>query len=165
MRNTVSQTEFDYLWDSLLEQYPASESYLNRALGSQKHKWAFSYISRIFTGGIQSTQRVEGQNVIIKSAINSHISLLDLFKKIEIQLNRVSTTIQYKNWVHSVTGSTLIHSSHDFSPIIDKWIVDYLTPAALSMQRQEIAQAVWYVTPFIWAAINKNQADLFHKSV
>jgi len=165
MRNTVSQTEFDYLWDSLLEQYPASESYLNRALGSQKHKWAFSYISRIFTGGIQSTQRVEGQNAIIKSAINSHTSLLDLFKKIEIQLNRVSTTIQYKNWVHSVTGSMLIHSSHDFSPIIDKWIVDYLTPAALSMQRQEIAQAVWYVTPFIWAAINKNQADLFHKSV
>ena len=144
MRNTLSQIEFDRLWDSLLERYPASESYLNRALGSQKHRQALAYTSRIFIGGIQTTQRVEGQNAIIKSAINSHTSILDLFQKIELQFNRVSTTIQYKNQAHSVTGSTLIHSSHDFSPVIDKWIIDYLTPAALSMQRQEISQAIWY---------------------
>ena len=68
--------------------------------------------------------------MIIKSAINSHTSILDLFQKIELQFNRVSTTIQYKNWAHSITGSILIHSSHDFSPIIDKWIIDYLTPTA-----------------------------------
>ncbi|CAG8831573.1 8927_t:CDS:2, partial [Gigaspora margarita] len=120
--------------DSLLERYPASASYLNRSLGSQKYRWALSYISRIFTEGIQSTQRVEGQNAIIKSAINSHTSILDVFKKIEVQFNRVSITIQYKNWTYSVTGSTLIHSSYDFSPIIDKWIANYLTLAALSMQ-------------------------------
>ena len=97
MRNTLSQIEFDRLWDSLLERYPASESYLNRALGSQKHRWALAYISYIFTGRIQTTQRVEGQNAIIKSAINSHTSILDLFQKIELQFNHVSTTIQYKN--------------------------------------------------------------------
>ncbi|CAG8752902.1 20050_t:CDS:2, partial [Dentiscutata erythropus] len=38
IRNTISQTEFDYLWDSLLEQYPALASYLNRSLGSQKYR-------------------------------------------------------------------------------------------------------------------------------
>ena len=42
-------------------------------------------------------QRVERQNVIIKSAINSHTSILDLFQKIELQFNHVYTTIQYKN--------------------------------------------------------------------
>ncbi|CAG8461587.1 9412_t:CDS:2 [Ambispora gerdemannii] len=38
MRNAPSQAEFDCLWDSLLEQYPDSVSYLNRALGSQKQR-------------------------------------------------------------------------------------------------------------------------------
>ncbi|CAG8641596.1 15259_t:CDS:2, partial [Dentiscutata erythropus] len=86
MRNTISQTEFDYLWDSLLEQYPASASYLNRSLGSQKHRWALSYIPHIFTGEIQSTQRVEGQTMIIKSAVNSYTFILDVFKKLKYNL-------------------------------------------------------------------------------
>ncbi|CAG8826687.1 4046_t:CDS:2, partial [Gigaspora margarita] len=119
--NTLSLSEFDRLWDSLLEQYP----------------------------GAQSTQKVEGQNAIIKSTINSNTSILEFVKKIDIQFNRVSTTIQYQNWSHSVTSSMLIHSSYDFSPIIDKWIIDYLMPAALFMQRQEIAQAVWYSSQLV----------------
>ncbi|CAG8841954.1 45643_t:CDS:2, partial [Gigaspora margarita] len=50
------------------------------------------------------------------------IPILELFKKLE-QFNYVSTIIQYQNWAHSVTDSTLVHSSHDFLPIIDKWII------------------------------------------
>ncbi|CAG8464107.1 18445_t:CDS:2 [Dentiscutata erythropus] len=66
MRNTPSQAEFNYLWDLLLKQYPASTSYFNRVLA-----------------GIQSTQRVEEQNAIIKRTINSYISIIKLTKKLD----------------------------------------------------------------------------------
>ncbi|RIB01771.1 hypothetical protein C2G38_2229721 [Gigaspora rosea] len=124
------------------------------ALGSQKQKWALCYTSCVFTAGMQTMQRVEGQNAIIKSTVNSHTSVLELFKKLDEQFSRVFTIIQYQIWTHFVTGSTLIHSSHNFSPIIDAWIVDYLTPAALSIQRQEIAQAICGQGPVFEIEIN-----------
>ncbi|CAG8816360.1 28144_t:CDS:2, partial [Gigaspora margarita] len=60
-----------------------------------------------------------------------------------------STYIQYKNWNHSITGSTLTHASSKFSPEIDQWITTYLTLSSLSMQQQEIAQAIWYISCLI----------------
>ncbi|CAG8464699.1 2157_t:CDS:2 [Gigaspora rosea] len=67
MRNTLSRSNFDFLWNSLLNKYPSSVTYLNRVLESQKQQWALCYISRIFIAGMHSTQRVEGQTGIIKS--------------------------------------------------------------------------------------------------
>ncbi|RIB17725.1 hypothetical protein C2G38_2312652, partial [Gigaspora rosea] len=93
---------------------------------------------------MQSTQRVEGQNGIIKHLVNSNTSLINLVKHIDEQIDRASTFVQYKNWIHSTTGATLIHASSEFSPDIDKWITAYLIPTSLSMQWQEIAQAIWY---------------------
>ncbi|CAG8700816.1 25521_t:CDS:2, partial [Gigaspora rosea] len=71
------------------------------------------------------------------------------WKHIDEQIDRSSTFIQYKNWTHSVTGSTLTQASSEFSPEIDKWITSYLTPTSLSMQRQEISQAIWYTSQLI----------------
>ena len=53
------------------------------------------YILCVFTTEAQTTQRVKGQNAIIKSTINSHTSTLELVKKLDIQFNHVFTTIQY----------------------------------------------------------------------
>ncbi|KAF0468347.1 protein far1-related sequence 5-like [Gigaspora margarita] len=113
MRNSLSYNRFDDLWNELLKKFPDAASYLNRVLYGEKQRWAFCYISRVFTAGMQSTQRVEGQNAIIKSSVN---------------------------------GSTLTHASSEFSLDIDKWITTYLIQASLSMQRQEIAQAIWYTS-------------------
>ncbi|CAG8581349.1 12609_t:CDS:2, partial [Dentiscutata erythropus] len=87
MRNTLSLSEFDCLWDSFFKQYPSTILYLSRVFGSQKERCALSYTSRIFTAGAQFTQRVESQNAIIKSTINSNTSILELVKKIDIQFN------------------------------------------------------------------------------
>ncbi|CAG8442453.1 9107_t:CDS:2 [Gigaspora rosea] len=113
-------------------------------------RWMGSLLSsRILTAEMQSTQRVEGQNSIIKSSVNSSTSLINLAKHIDEQIDRASTLIQYRNWTHSITGFTLIHASSEFPSNIDKWIVTYLTPTSLSMQRQEISQVVWYMSRLI----------------
>ncbi|RIB01137.1 hypothetical protein C2G38_2231765 [Gigaspora rosea] len=71
-----------------------------------------------------------------------------------------------KNSVNS--SSTLIYASSEFSPKIDKWITSYLTPITLSIQRQEIAQAIWYTSRLInFQNLGFNsieQADLIKQS-
>ncbi|KAF0530555.1 hypothetical protein F8M41_012114 [Gigaspora margarita] len=81
---------------------------------------------------------------------------------IDEQIDRASTFVQYKNWIHSTTGHTLIHASSEFSPDIDKWITAYLTPTSLSMQWQEIAQAIWYTSKLInnFLDLELQQSDL-----
>ncbi|CAG8804980.1 11298_t:CDS:1, partial [Gigaspora rosea] len=127
-------------------KFPNAAPYLNRALFNEKERWALCYTSKIFTAGMQS---IEGQNAIIKTSVNSSTSLTNLVKYIDEQIDRASTFIQYKNWVHTITGSTLTHASSEFSPEIDEWITSYLTPAFLSMQRQGIFQAIWYTSRLI----------------
>ncbi|CAG8827339.1 25880_t:CDS:1, partial [Dentiscutata erythropus] len=68
-------------------KYPDSASYLNRALFNEKEHWAYCYVSKYFTAGMQSTQRVEGQNAIIKNSVNSSTSLINLAKHIDEQIN------------------------------------------------------------------------------
>ncbi|CAG8625751.1 24141_t:CDS:2, partial [Gigaspora rosea] len=149
MRYSISYQQFDSLKNKLLAKFSDSASYLNRALFNEKEYWAYCYVSKYFTAGMQSTQRAEGQNAIIKNSVNSSTSLINLVKHIDEQINRASTHIQYKNCAHSVTGSTFTHASFEFSPDVDKWITIYLIPASLSMQRQEISQAMWYIPHFI----------------
>ncbi|CAG8776179.1 16239_t:CDS:1, partial [Gigaspora rosea] len=66
----------------------------------EKQHWALCYISRVFTTRMQSTQRIEGQNAIIKSSVNSNTSLINLAKHIDEQISCASTFIQYKHWAH-----------------------------------------------------------------
>ncbi|CAG8805868.1 34036_t:CDS:2 [Gigaspora margarita] len=130
-------------------KFPDAVLYLNCALFNEKERWALCYTSRLFTAKMQSTQQVKGQNSIIKSSVDSSTSLINLTKHIDEQIDRASTLIQYRNWTHSITGSTLIHTSSEFSSNINKWIVTYLSPTSLSMQRQKISQAVWYTLRLI----------------
>ncbi|CAG8693801.1 14858_t:CDS:2 [Gigaspora rosea] len=103
MRNSLSYQQFDYLSNKLLAKFPDSAAYLNRALFNEKKHWALCYTSKVFTAGMQSTQRVEGQNAIIKNSVNGNTSLINLSKHIDEQIGRASTFIQYKNWMHSIT--------------------------------------------------------------
>ncbi|CAG8725454.1 17072_t:CDS:2, partial [Gigaspora rosea] len=96
--------------------------------------------AEVFTAGMQSTQRVGGQIAIIKNSVNGNTSLINISKHIYEQISHASTFIQYKNWIHSIKGSTLTYASLEFSTDIDRWIFTYQTPTSLSMQWQEIAQ-------------------------
>ncbi|KAF0559386.1 protein far1-related sequence 11-like isoform x3 [Gigaspora margarita] len=119
MHNSISYQQFDSLQNKLIAKFSDSAPYLNCALFNKKEHWAYCYVSKYFTARMQSTQRVEGQNAIIK------------------------------NSAYSITGSILTHASFEFSPDVDKWITIYLMPASFSMQRLGIFQAIWYTPRFI----------------
>ncbi|CAG8812404.1 3476_t:CDS:2, partial [Gigaspora margarita] len=80
-------------------------------------------------------------NVLPNNSVNGSTSLINLARHIDEQINRASTYVQYKNWVHSITGSILTQASSEFSPDIDLWISTYLIPASLSMQHDMTEQS------------------------
>ncbi|KAJ7440880.1 hypothetical protein FB451DRAFT_1442806, partial [Mycena latifolia] len=75
----VSPTEFDRLWQELCASYPSAASYLNSELYPCRSHWAWAWISNIFTAGVRTTGRVEGENRINKMIGGPKKTILQLF--------------------------------------------------------------------------------------
>ncbi|CAG8739868.1 14517_t:CDS:2, partial [Dentiscutata erythropus] len=80
----LSQNISKNLHSKLDEQYAdfIRDFYLAHNSLSENESWACAYTFRTFTGGMQSTQRVEGLNNLIKTAINSSSTLLQVMEAI-----------------------------------------------------------------------------------
>ncbi|CAG8783038.1 24647_t:CDS:2, partial [Gigaspora rosea] len=116
MHNSPSKQDFESEWELLINSYPTTRSYLEKTLYSTKKRWALAWISSRFTAGVQSKQRVEGINGIIKTNLTNRTSLSKLASVLDSQLARETMYIHYK----------------------------FLTPPILSLQKVEIAEALWY---------------------
>src|SRR5881275_2631227 len=68
-RNCFSENEFKKQWNELTVKFPAACKYLKRTLGTDVTSWALCYTHRSFNAGIQSTQRVESYNSLIKRSV------------------------------------------------------------------------------------------------
>jgi transposase-like protein len=94
-RNSISEDTFEFRWKKLQEKYPQAENYLTNTLYKTKESWAYCYTLKIFTSGIQSTQRVEGLNAIIHKEIESSMSLTMACEKILKRLEVENMTQRY----------------------------------------------------------------------
>lgn len=103
IRDTITPTEFQLLWDSLLQDVRRGFSdcddenaidehnrastfnvleYLQRLYARRVH-WGGPWVRTIFTAGMRSTQRVEKTHHLVKVALNNRKSLRELFESIE----------------------------------------------------------------------------------
>ncbi|CAG8492179.1 13814_t:CDS:2 [Cetraspora pellucida] len=72
------------------------------------------------------------------------MSLSKLVKVLDSQLARESMYIRYNNWSSAHVKPTNITASAQLLPEVDKWLAEFLTLPILSLQRTEIAEALWY---------------------
>lgn len=88
-RNSVSEDVFEYRWERLQDKYSQAKNYLTNTLYKTKESWAYCYTLKVFTGGMQSTQRVEGLNAIIHKEVESSMSLTmaceKILKRLEVE--------------------------------------------------------------------------------
>src|SRR5437763_17164966 len=87
-QNCFSENEFKKQWNELTVQFPAACKYLKRTLGTDVTSWVLCYTHRSFNAGIQSTQRVESYNSLIKQSVKSSSTLLELDAHIQFLLDR-----------------------------------------------------------------------------
>src|SRR5207247_2401452 len=79
-RNSLCIDVFEQRFQALLEKYPNAYDYLQSTIYSTRQSWACSFINRIFTAGMQSTQRVESINALIHKVVASSSSMTDVIE-------------------------------------------------------------------------------------
>ncbi|EXX53672.1 hypothetical protein RirG_241820 [Rhizophagus irregularis DAOM 197198w] len=126
--NTLHKPIFESKWQTLINQYPEAKQYLTNTLYNTKEAWAHPWTCRKFTAGLHASSPVESINAWIKNYIfNSNISLCELAEKAAIPC--ISTQISIPSFMFTS---------------IDKKLEEYLPPAILDLQRNEIRQCVFY---------------------
>ena len=81
-RNSLCEDLFEIRWNQLLNQYSAASKYLSDTFYINKKSWAIPWIHKLFTTGIQSTQRIESINKHIHDKVNRSTSLCNLLLSI-----------------------------------------------------------------------------------
>ena len=87
MRNSYNQYQFEARYNEMLTKYEPCRSYLKR-LYSSRESWARYSITKVFTAGVQLTQRIESLNGILKKHMDRGTLLKELVKVIESELNK-----------------------------------------------------------------------------
>jgi hypothetical protein len=77
---SVSPAAFDAQWERLLEDFPASRSYLRKVMELTQEWWAWPWLAPIFTCGVRTTGHMEGENGVNKKFGNTKTSLFQLVK-------------------------------------------------------------------------------------
>ena len=88
MRNSCSQYQFELRYNAILTKYEPCQTYLERKLYPSYKSCVRYAIAKIFTAGIESTQRVESINGILKKHLDRGILLKELVKVIENELDK-----------------------------------------------------------------------------
>ena len=73
---------FDAQWEKLIEDFPASSSYLRKVMQPAKEQQAWPWLAPSFTCGIWTTGHVEGETSMNKRFGNSKTSLFELVKNL-----------------------------------------------------------------------------------
>ncbi|PKK59384.1 hypothetical protein RhiirC2_794907 [Rhizophagus irregularis] len=143
-RNSLVWSTFHDRFMKLIENYPQSKSYLE-VLYTSKEYWAHSYTSFRFTEGMIASSHVESVNTYIKRMLfNSNVSLCELMSEIHKLINEQDKKNKYEYWKLAIPSiKNLEHANFLFTEV-DKCCQNFLMPAILKLQRDEINQSLYY---------------------
>jgi len=144
MRNSLCHKTFEIKWNALINEFPACEQYLTRVLYSCKSSWACYAINQNFTAVIQSTQRVESTNKIIKDRLNRSSCLTDVVKEVQRIFDQQSKKAILNECKNEIPTRGIPSIMDEYFPELDKILREYLTPQILQKQRDQMAQSLCY---------------------
>lgn len=128
----------------MLTKYEPCRSYLEKKLYPSRNSWARYSIAKVFTAGIESTQRVESLNGVLKKHVNRGTLLTELVKEIENELDKESQYNRIKDYYGANPSNGLPSTYDTIFKDIDSVLKDFLAPIPLSLQRAQMKQALLY---------------------
>ncbi len=143
-RNSFLENEFQKQWNNLLTNFPIAKAYLERALGTNVISWALCYTYRSFNAGIQSTQRVEGYNALIKKSVSKSTTLFELDIQIQLQLDKEEQFERQEEQIVQNPTVGLPNIINRYFKKIDIIVKKYLTPRILKIQHQQMNESLLY---------------------
>ncbi len=128
----------------MLIKYEQYQSYLKKKLYPIYESWARYSIVKVFTTGIESTQRVESLNEVLKKHMDWGTLLKELVKVIESELDKEAQYSQIKDYYRSNPLISLLSTYSILFKDIDFVLKSFLAPISLSLQRAQMKQALLY---------------------
>ncbi|CAB4405904.1 unnamed protein product [Rhizophagus irregularis] len=160
MRNSLCHKTFEIKWNTLIDEFPACEQYLTRALYPCKSSWTCYAINQNFTAGIQSTQRVKSINKIIKDTrLNRSSYLTDVVKEVQKIFDQQSKKAILNECKNEISTRGIPSIMDEYFPELDKILREYLTPQILQKQRDQMAQSLCHDVELIvdWLPLLENE--------
>jgi hypothetical protein len=149
MRNSLCHRKFETEWKELISKFPACEQYLTRVLYPCRSSWASYAINRNFTAGIQSMQRVEVTNKIIKDKLKKSSRLTNVVEEVQKTFDQQSKKAILSECKNEIPTRGIPSIMDEYFPDLNKILRDYLTPQILQKQCDQMAQSLCYDTILI----------------
>ncbi|RHZ51694.1 hypothetical protein Glove_475g15 [Diversispora epigaea] len=143
-RNSRIKPIFEERWTALITEYADAANYLQRYLYPCQEAWVLCFMHRAFNTGIQSTQRVESYNGIIKNHVSGSSSLIELEFVIERLLQRESRFISLNKTISKLPASQDEDYYNYYFKEVDVFCQNYLMPAILKLQRHKMNRSMHY---------------------
>ena len=143
-RNSRVESIFEERWATLLQEYTDAANYLQRQLYPCREAWVLCFTHRAFNAGIQSTQRVESYNGIIKNNVNGSSSLMELERTIERLLEKESKYMKLNETIGKLPVSKEEDYHNHYFKDVDISCQHFLTPAILKLQQHEMNRSMHY---------------------
>ncbi|CAB4443963.1 unnamed protein product [Rhizophagus irregularis] len=144
MRNSHSEEQFDMKYQEMLSNYEPCRPYLEKRLYPSRESWARYCISKIFTVGVESTQRVESINGIIKKLVDRGTLLKELVVSIERELDKESQYTRMNDYYGSNPSVGLPSIYKTIFKELDSVLQANLFAIPLSIQRAQMNQSLLY---------------------
>ncbi|RIB21559.1 hypothetical protein C2G38_2176301 [Gigaspora rosea] len=143
-KDTRVEITFEKRWNELLHKYPDASSYLQYQLYKYRESWVLCFTHRAFNAGVQSTQRVECYNGIIKSQVNGQSNLLELENNIKKLLEKTSHFTRLNESIGQLPVNRKESYYSKYFNKVDISCQKFLTLAILKLQRDEINRSIHY---------------------
>jgi hypothetical protein len=143
-RNSLCVDVFEQRFQALLEKYPDAHDYLQNTIYSTRQSWACAFINRIFTAGMQSTQRVESINALIHKVVASSSSMTDVIEALDSRMQKEGLNASFIAWKYkTLTYHQPFVIEHLFSNI-EKLIQKHFSSQIAEELRNQMCESVLY---------------------
>ena len=119
-------------------------NYLNKILEPIKESWATCYINKFFTCGINSTQRVESLNRLLKDTVRRNFLLCQLTNEIQSILDNEAKYERITNMHNALPKQNLDDIPTRFFGEINDICKEFLTSHILAMTQKQMKQSFFY---------------------
>ncbi|CAG8753034.1 1630_t:CDS:2 [Cetraspora pellucida] len=142
--NSTFENDFYRRWSCLLEKYPQTQDYFNRTLQGCVKSWARFYQLKFFTAGVQSTQRIEVMNKLLKEGVKGTSSLRNLYDHIQNLLDNEAKWARHNSYLNSVPTNQAPSIVESVFQKVVEILKLYITPHILAVQQQQVIGSLLY---------------------
>ncbi|CAG8765971.1 6310_t:CDS:2, partial [Gigaspora rosea] len=143
-RNSLYVNVFEQRFQVLKDKYPNAHDYLVNFLYLTRQSWACSYVNRIFTAGMQSTQRVESLNALIHKKVSSSSSMTDAIRAIDSRMQKEALNASFVTWKYK---SLIYHQPFIIERLfsnIEELIQKHLLSRIIEEVKNQMCESILY---------------------